>query len=234
MAKILIVTTSHEALGDTGQRTGVWVEELATPYYAFLDFGAAVTLASIKGGVVPLDPRSMTDRAALPRAAQRFLADDSAMAGLRAAPSVSDAESASYDAIYLPGGHGCMWDMPTSVPLARIIARLFETGRVIAAVCHGPAGLIGARTADGEPLVHGRKLTSFTDAEEQAAGLDKVVPFLLEKCLRELGADFEPFAPFAPHAVRDGQLITGQNPASSGLVAGHVIDLLRARNHKAA
>lgn len=234
MTKILIVTTSHEALGDTGQRTGVWLEELAVPYYAFIDFGATVTLASIKGGPVPLDPRSMTGEETLPGAAKRFLVDDNAMATLRAAPSVRDAESASYDAIFLPGGHGCMWDMPTCEPLARIVARLFEAGGVVAAVCHGPAGLISARTADGAPLVNGRTLTSFTDEEERAAGLDKVVPFLLEKYLRELGADFQSTKPFTPHAMRDGTLVTGQNPASSRLVADHVIDLLRGQSHKAA
>jgi putative intracellular protease/amidase len=226
MPRILMVTTSHADLGDSGRKTGLWLEELATPYYALLDGGAEVTIASMKGGEVPLDPGSVkADGDNLP-SVERFLADKHAVVSVKATPSIDEIDTTPYDAIFLPGGHGTMWDLPGSTTLAKALGQAFDEGRLVAAVCHGPAGLVTARRRDGHPIMDGKRVSAFTDTEEEAVGLTQVVPFLLETRLRELGAHFEKGPDFQPFAVRDGNLITGQNPASADKVAELLLQAL--------
>jgi putative intracellular protease/amidase len=230
--KLLIVTTSHAELGKTGSRTGVWLEELAAPYYALREADADVTVVSIKGGEIPFDPRSTGEEQSdvpVPATARRFLDDPDAMATAKNSPAVDEVDAASFDAIYLPGGHGAMWDMPDNPTLARIVGSLFDSGKIVSAVCHGPAGLVSARRRDGRPIVDGKRVNSFTNAEEKAVGLADVVPFLLETRLRELGGRFEGGPDWQPFAVRDGNLITGQNPMSSELLARTVIEALETQ-----
>lgn len=225
--RILIVLTSNAAMGEGGKPTGLWFEELTTPYYAFVDAGADVTLASIAGGPVPIDPRSTADGTPIPDSAQRFLADDEALGDLANTVEVGAVDVSAYDAVFLPGGHGTMWDLPTSAALATALNRAWRGDKIIGAVCHGPAGLIGALDEEGNPLVAGKRVTAFTNDEETAVGLTEQVPFLLETRLEELGALFESAEPFAPFAIADGRLITGQNPASSGEVAQLMIDAMQ-------
>jgi putative intracellular protease/amidase len=229
MPKILIVTTSHRLLGDTGRPTGLWLEELATPYYTLADNGAELTLASIKGGAIPIDPKSREPEGGVPASVERFLADPKAVAVAKATPALSEINAGDYDAIFLPGGHGTMWDFPGSGALARAVGAALEAGRVVAAVCHGAAGLVSAKTDGGRPIVEGKRVSCFTDSEERVVGLTQVVPFLLETRLRALGAQIEKGPDFQPFAVRDGNLITGQNPASSERVAELVLEMLKER-----
>ena len=218
MKKVLFVLTSHSELGGTGRKTGVFLEELAVPYWYLLDRGHAVRIASIAGGEVPVDPASR-EPSQLSPAVERFLADEQAMAALGDTPAVGTCSIDDFDALFLPGGHGTMWDLPASDALARLVGAAFHAGRVVAAVCHGPAGLVSATLADGTPLVAGRRIAAFTDEEEAAVGLSEAVPFLLEQRLRELGADFVRAPEFTSNVVRDGRLVTGQNPQSSEEIA---------------
>ena len=228
MKKILILTTSHNKMGDTGHPTGSWVEEVAAPYYILADAGISVTIASIAGGIVPFDPNSQKPDAVKAEAAQRFIKDEAVQAALQATSALAALKPDDFDGIFLPGGHGVMWDLPENKILADWLKKYDADGKIIAAVCHGPAGLTGAQGADGKPLVAGRRLTGFTNAEEKAVGLDHVVPFLLESKLRELGGVFESGGDWQPHAMRDGHLITGQNPMSSELVGAHILQFLQA------
>lgn len=218
MKHVLFVLTSHARLGNTGKATGVFLEELAVPYWYLLDRGHAVRFASIAGGEAPIDPGSR-EPSQLSPAVERLLADEQVMAALRETSAVDTCSIDDFDALYLPGGHGTMWDLPSSEGLARLVGNAFDAGRVVAAVCHGPAGLVGAKLADGKPLVAGRRMAGFTDAEERAVGLSEVVPFLLEHRLRELGADVVVAPNFTSNVVRDGRLVTGQNPQSSEALA---------------
>jgi len=227
MPRILIVLTSHGELGDTGRSTGFHWEELATPYWMFRDAGMEVELASIQGGTAPHDPTSLeAETDANPASVARFLRDEGAMAALHSAMPLKEAVALRYDAVFLPGGHGTMFDLPGDRDLAELIGTVFDAGHIVSAVCHGPAGLVAARRADGRPIVEGRRVNGFTDAEEAAAGLTDAMPFLLETRLRELGGIFEGGADFKAYAVRDGNLVTGQNPASAGDVARKVLDAL--------
>ncbi|MCM2264385.1 MAG: type 1 glutamine amidotransferase domain-containing protein [Desulfuromonadales bacterium] len=225
--KILIVLTSHDRLGDTGEKTGFWLEEFAAPYYVLKDAGAAITLASPKGGQPPLDPKS-----ALPEnqteATRRFNADAAAKASLAATRKLADVSVADFDALFYPGGHGPMWDLavdPTSIALIEAFAR---AGKPVGAVCHAPVALTNARGPDGVHLVNGRRVTGFSNDEEQAVQLDKVVPFLLEDRLKERGGLYHKGPDWTPHVEIDGGLVTGQNPASSAPVAEALLKLLRA------
>ncbi len=224
--RILIVLTSHDTLGETGQPTGFWLEEFAAPYYAFVDAGAAVTLASIQGGQPPIDPKSNTDESQTD-ATQRFLGDAIAKEALAQTHAIDQVKAEDYDAIFLPGGHGTMWDFPTSEALTQLIESFNKADKVVAAVCHAPAALVTVNDRSGEPLVKGKTVTAFTNREESAVDLETVVPFLLETRLRELGATFEAGADWGAHVQRDGLLITGQNPASSEPAAQAVMDALK-------
>jgi len=226
--KVLIVTTSHETLGNTEKKTGLWLEELATPYYAFVDAGTSVTIASIQGGQVPIDPGSQKAHGDNSPSVERFLNDTNGQQSVANTPSVDEVKASNYDALFLPGGHGTMWDLPQSDRLAQIISEMLAQGRIVSAVCHGPAGFVSAKTATGESIVKGRRVAAFTDAEEQAVGLSETVPFLLESKLRELGADICKANNFEACVVADGNLITGQNPMSSEQVAREVLRAVMA------
>lgn len=230
--KILMILTSARTMGDNGDATGLWFEELATPYFAFIDVGASVTLASIRGGPAPVDPRSVKAGGENEASADRFLNDETACAALNDTVPVSAVEVGSCDAVFLPGGHGTMWDLPESAELAAMLTRAWNEGKVIAAVCHGPAGLVNARDEAGAPLVSGRRVTGFSDSEERAVGLETTVPFLLESRLRELGGHYECAADFKPFAIADGRLVTGQNPASSASAAKLTLETLANANRQ--
>jgi putative intracellular protease/amidase len=225
--KIIFIVTSNAQMGAGGKATGIWAEELAVPYYAMLDAGFAVEIASPKGGQVPMDPGSMKPAGGNAPSVERFLADAEAMRMFTNTVLASGVNATAYDAVFFPGGHGTMWDLPVDAGVTRVVEAAFAANKIIAAVCHGAAGLVTAKRADGQSVLAAKRVNSFTDAEESAAGLTAVVPFLLESRIRELGATFESATNWAPFAVRDGNLITGQNPASSELVARHVIDALQ-------
>ena len=220
--KVLIVLTSHEDLGDTGQKTGFWVEEFAAPYYAFKDAGADITLASPKGGQPPIDPKS-SDPSAATDATRRFDADPETQKALANTLKLDDVNASDYDAIFYPGGHGPLWDLTNDTTSIGLIETFFNAGKPVGAVCHAPAVLLNAKTPDGAALVRGRKVAGFTNAEEDAVGLTNVVPFLLEDELKAKGGVYESVASWSSFAVEDGNLITGQNPASSEAVAEKVL-----------
>ncbi|MBK1668682.1 hypothetical protein CKO28_11650 [Rhodovibrio sodomensis] len=226
-ARIAIVLTSHGTLGTTGTPTGFHYEELAAPYWAFVDAGYAVDIASIAGGEPPHDPSSLPgDPAEQPGSVARFRADPDACAKLRETVPVGELDPAGYAAIFLAGGHGTMWDFPDNAELGRLLTAAHGHGRILGAVCHGPAGLIAAKRADGSPLIRGVRLNAFTDAEEQQVGLAETVPFLLESRLKELGARFEKSSPFRGCAVHDQGFVTGQNPRSSRAVAERILTVI--------
>lgn len=227
--RILMIVTSHARLGDTGKPTGLWAEELAVPYFTLVDAGAEVTLASPAGGPAPIDPGSLKPAGENDPVVERFLADAALQARLAATPRAADFDGAAFDAVFFPGGHGTMWDLPVDAGVTSAVERAFAADRLIASVCHGAAGLVTARRPDGQSIVKDLRVNAFTDAEEVAVGLDAVVPFLLETRLRALGGRFEGAGNWQPFAVRDGQLITGQNPQSSHLVAERLLAALASR-----
>lgn len=226
--RILFVVTAADRMGD--EATGFWFEELSAPYYVFKDAGAVVELATIPGGEAPVDARSMPENEdERPENVRRFMADSEAMGQLRNTRRLTDVRFEDYDAIFFPGGHGAVVDLPEDRDLADRLGEAFERGQVIGAVCHGPGGLVGARRRDGQSILAGRKVNGFTNEEEDAVGLTGKVPFLLETRLRELGGEFERGPMFEPYAVRDGNLVTGQNPQSSQLTAEKVLEALNTR-----
>lgn len=224
--KILIVLTSHDLLGDTGEKTGFWLEELAAPYYVLKDAGAAITLASPKGGRPPLDPKSDLPENQT-ELTKRFLNDTAGMAALANTNKLVDVSAEEFDAIFYPGGHGPMWDMPDNAASIALIEAFVEADKPVGAVCHAPVALVNVRRKDGEYLVKGKHVTGFTNMEEEAVGLTDVVPFLLEDRLKERGGIFSKGANWVPFVQVDGKLVTGQNPASSGPVAMELLKLLR-------
>jgi putative intracellular protease/amidase len=232
--QIAIVVTSNNKMGDSGKPTGIWVEELAVPYYQFIDAGMAVTIASPLGGAVPFDPSSVAATGKNSPHVERFLADAAAQKAVQTTPMVAALDPTAFDAVFFPGGHGTMWDLPHDPAVTNLVEKQFAANKIVAAVCHGPAGLVSAKRADGKSILFGKKVNAFTDAEETAAGLMAIVPFTLESRIRELGGVFEGVANWQPHAVRDGNLITGQNPASSEKVAALVLDALRGSAKLAA
>lgn len=225
--RILIIVTSNDRMGETGKPTGLWAEELAAPYFAFTDAGHEVEIASPKGGAAPIDPASLKPQGENDAVVERFLADPTAQRKVQATQVVGELDASRFDAVFFPGGHGTMWDLPGDAGVTRAVESAYAAGKVVAAVCHGPAGLVSARRPDGQPLVAGKRVNAFTDEEERQAGLIETVPFTLESRLRELGAQFEKAASWQPFAVRDGQLITGQNPQSSAEVARLVLQALQ-------
>jgi putative intracellular protease/amidase len=223
--KILMVLTSHDKLGDTGKKTGFWLEEFAAPYYVFKDAGAEVTLASPKGGQPPLDPSSDTDDAQT-EATKRFKGDKAARSGLANTVVLSTVTADGFDAIFYPGGHGPLWDLSEDDDSIKLIEAFASTDRPIAAVCHAPAVFKHPRGPDGKLLVAGKTVTGFTNTEEEGVGLTKVVPFLVEDMLKANGGKYEKGADWAPFVVIDGKLVTGQNPASSEEAARRLMSLL--------
>ena len=212
--KILMVLTSHSALGDTGKKTGFWLEEFAAPYYVFLDAGADITLASPQGGQPPLDPKS-DDPGAQTDATRRFKADGAAQKTLAHTHKLAEVSAADFDAVFYPGGHGPLWDLAEDKHSIALIEQLLAAGKPVAAVCHAPAVLRHPKTPDGQPVVRGKNVTGFTNTEEAAAGLTDIVPFLVEDMLKKNGGQYSKAGDWQPPVLTDGLLITGQNPASS-------------------
>ena len=223
--KILMVLTSHDQLGNTGKKTGFWLEEFAAPYYVFKDAGAHVVLASPKGGQPPLDPKS--DEADSQTAdTRRFKQDPAAQAALAHTTTLADVSRdglSGFDAVFYPGGHGPLWDLAEDADSIKLIEAMASAGKTVAAVCHAPGVLRHAKAAGGAPLVKGRNVTGFTNTEEDAVQLTKVVPFLVEDMLREHGGRYSKGADWQSYVVTDGKLITGQNPASSAEAARAVL-----------
>lgn len=216
--KILMVLTSHDELGTTGKKTGFWLEELAAPYYAFLDAGAEITLASPKGGQPPLDPKSdepdsQTDET------RRFHADSAAQAALASTVRLDTVDQKTFDAVFYPGGHGPLWDLANDKHSISLIEQTLQAGKPVALVCHAPGVLRDVKNADGTPLVKGKKVTGFTNSEEEGVGLTDVVPFLVEDVLKQNGGLYSRGDDWQSYTVQDGLLITGQNPGSSAETA---------------
>ena len=225
---VLMVLTSHDQLGDTGEKTGFWLEEFAAPYYELADAGATITLASPAGGQPPLDPRSDAPEAQTD-ATRRFRDDPDAQAALANTTKLIDVSAAPFDAVFYPGGHGPMWDMPDNATSIALIEAFVAADKPVAAVCHAPIALKNVRTTDGELLVKGRDVTGFSNSEEAAVGLTDVVPELLEDVLKADGGNYRKAdEDFAPYVVVDGKLVTGQNPASSAPAATKLLGLLRS------
>ncbi|MBP6717367.1 MAG: type 1 glutamine amidotransferase domain-containing protein [Rhodoferax sp.] len=218
MKKVLIVLTSHDQLGNTGAKTGFWLEEFAAPYYALKDAGVALTLASPLGGQPPIDPKS-DDPASQTAATLRFKADPATQALLASTHPLKDVSGAAFDAVFYPGGHGPLWDLAEDATSIALIETMLQAGKPVAAVCHAPAVLRHPKGADGKSVVNGKKVTGFTNTEEEAAGLTAVVPFLVEDMLTQNGGVYSKAADWQPYVLVDGLLITGQNPASSEPVA---------------
>ena len=223
--KILIVLTSHSELGNTGNKTGFWVEEFAAPYYVMLDAGAEITVVSPAGGQPPVDPKSEESDAQTP-ATQRFYKDYEAIDKVAHTLKLSDVEAANYDAVFYPGGHGPLWDLANDINSIKLITDFYNTQKPIAFVCHSPAALVNVKAENGEPLIKGKKITSFSNTEEEAVGLTKVVPFLLEDELKKLGAHYNKAGDWNSYTQEDGLLITGQNPKSSEAVAKLLLKML--------
>jgi len=215
---VLFVLTSHDQLGDTGHKTGFWLEEFAAPYYVFKDAGVTITLASPAGGQPPLDPRSDEPDAQTP-ATDRFRSDRDAQQQLATTLPLKQIDASKFDAVFYPGGHGPLWDLARDADSIALIETFDRANKPLGLVCHAPGALIAARAADGKPLVAGRKVTGFSNSEEDAVGLSAVVPFLIEDEFTRLGGNYSKGPDWAPYVLSDGHLVTGQNPASSEAVA---------------
>jgi len=225
--KILMVLTSHDVLGDTGRKTGFWLEEFAAPYFVFRDAGVAVTLASPKGGQPPVDPKS-DEPGNQTEAMARFKKDAVAQKALSQTQKLAEMKSADFDTIFYVGGHGPLWDLAESKDSIALLESFYNSGKFIALVCHSP-GVLRHVTYKGEPLVKGKRVTGFTNGEEEAVKLTHVVPFLVEDELLRLGAIFEKKKDWDVYAVTDGRLVTGQNPASSTTAAQALLKLVSAQ-----
>jgi putative intracellular protease/amidase len=222
---ILMVLTSHSEMGDTGHKTGFWLEEFTAPYYVFKDAGAEVTLASPAGGQPPIDPNSEAE-GALTETTARFNDDAEARKALATTHKLTDVPVDSYDAVFFPGGHGPLWDLAEDPSVIALIEDAFKRDLVVSAVCHAPAVFKHPRNSSGQALVSGRKVTGFTNTEEEAVQLTRVVPFLVEDMLKENGAHFSRGEDWASHVVVDGKLVTGQNPPSSAATAKAALEAL--------
>ncbi|WP_299219959.1 type 1 glutamine amidotransferase domain-containing protein [uncultured Aquimarina sp.] len=226
--KVLLITTSHDQLGTTGKKTGVWLEELAGPYFKYLDEGAEIVIASPKGGIIPLDPKSE-----LPEwqteFTKRFNRNTEALNAIHNSLKTSDINPSEYDILFFPGGHGPMWDLGNNPEVIKIVNAFNDQDKPIGLVCHGVVALKGAKTKNGTPIVKGRRLTSFSNTEEAAVGLAEVVPFLLETALINEGAIYRKGENWTEFVIEDGNLITGQNPQSSVLTAQKTIELITVK-----
>lgn len=218
---ILFIVTSHAMIGSTNEQTGVWLEELTTPYYALKDAGYEVEIRTVSGGDVPIDPRSLAGNEH-PESVVRYKSDDALQAKIKGTQSADTVDVSKYAAVFFPGGHGTMFDYPNNPKLAEIITSTLAADKPVAAVCHGPAVFVGVKDDNGESILKGRKVSAFTNTEEDAVGLTDAMPFLLETKLEELGAEIVKVDNFQPKAIADGNIITGQNPPSSQ----GVVDLL--------
>ena len=216
--KILIVLTSHSEMGNSGEKTGFWIEEFTTPYYVLADAGADITIASPKGGQPPVDPKSELADAQTP-STERFYKDNVLIDKVAYSFKLSTIKQEDFDAVFYPGGHGPLWDLATDKDSIQLIEAFYNHQKPIAFVCHAPAALVNVKTKNGESLVKGKELTGFSNTEEEAVKLTKVVPFLLEDELKKHGALYSKGNDWASYVKQDGLLITGQNPASSGAVA---------------
>ncbi len=224
--KILLVLTSHDQLGDTGKKTGFWLEELAAPYYALKDAGAEIVLASPKGGQPPLDPKS-DDPDAQTDDTRRFKADPEAQAALASTVVLSSVKAEDFDAVFYPGGHGPLWDLANDADSIALIEAFAKADKPTGFVCHAPGVLKSVKGPDGKPLVNGRKVTGFTNSEEEAVGLTDVVPFLVENVLTANGGDYSKGPDWSSYVLTDGKLVTGQNPGSSHAAAEALLKLLK-------
>jgi len=228
--KILFVLTSHSDLGDSGEKTGFWIEEFATPYYVLADAGAEITIASPKGGQPPVDPKSeLTD--AQTDATQRFYKDNVLIDKVAHSFKLQAIKQEDYDAVFYPGGHGPLWDLANDKTSIKLIEEFYNHQKPIAFVCHAPAALVNVKAENGEPLVKGKQLTGFSNTEEEGAKLTNIVPFLLEDELKKNGAHYSKGNDWASFVKQDGLLITGQNPASSKGVAELLLKTLKGDKH---
>lgn len=226
--KVLIVLTSHSELGTSGQKTGFWIEEFAAPYFVFADAGAAITIASPKGGQPPVDPKSEAIEVQTPDT-QRFYKDNTAIDLVAHSLKLSEIDQADYDAVFYPGGHGPLWDLANDKDSINLIEGFYNHQKPIAFVCHAPAALVNVKAKNGDSLVKGKHLTSFSNTEEEAVKLTKVVPFLLEDELTKHGAHYSKAKDWESYVKQDGLLITGQNPASSAAVAKLLLEVLKGQ-----
>ncbi|CAM3952574.1 Putative intracellular protease/amidase [Pedobacter westerhofensis] len=223
--KILFVVTSHDQVGDTGKKTGLWVEEFAAPYYHLLDQGVDITIASPKGGSTPIDPKSEEPESSTADT-KRYYADQATQDKLNSTLLLSEVSEKDFDAVYYPGGHGPLWDLAEDPQSARLIESFYQNNKPVSFVCHAPAALKHVKSHDGQPLVKGKNVTGFTNSEEDGVGLTAIVPFLVEDMLKENGGNYQKAGDWQPFAITDGLLITGQNPSSSVVVADHLMALL--------
>ncbi|MEO7478745.1 MAG: type 1 glutamine amidotransferase domain-containing protein [Lysobacteraceae bacterium] len=223
--KILMVLTSHDQLGDTGKKTGFWLEEFAAPYYVFKDAGADITLATPRGGQPPLDPKS-DDPTAQTDATRRFKDDKAAQAVLASTHKLEDVAATDFDAVFYPGGHGPLWDLAEDANSIALIEAMLAAGKPVVAVCHAPGVLRHPKLANGQSVVKDKSVTGFTNTEEAAVGLTEVVPFLVEDMLKQNGGSYSKAGDWQPYVVTDGLLITGQNPASSEPAAQSLLKML--------
>jgi len=220
---VLFVLTSHDKLGDTGKKTGFWVEEFAGPYYTLKDKGVNITLATPQGGKAPIDPSSQTEDAQT-ASTERYQNDKEAQERIATTHKLSNINAADYDAVFYPGGHGPLWDLANDATSIKLIETFNAAEKPIGFVCHAPAALKNVKGTDGEPLVKGKKVTGFTNSEEKAVELVDVVPFLVEDMLKENGGIYSKGDDWSEYVLQDGKLITGQNPASSKKVAELLYD----------
>ena len=224
--KILMILTSHDQLGSTGKKTGFWLEEFAAPYYVFQDAGAEIALASPKGGQPPLDPKS-DEKDAQTEDTRRFRNDKTAMDALAHTTKLAEVSGEGFDAVFYPGGHGPLWDLAEDTDSIKLIESMSAAGKTVSAVCHAPAVFRHTKAADGAPLVKGKRVTGFTNSEEEAVQLTKVVPFLVQDMLESKGGLYSKGDDWQSYVVTDGKLITGQNPASSAAAARAVVAQLK-------
>lgn len=222
---ILMVLTSHDRLGNTGKKTGFWLEEFAAPYYTFKDVGATITLASPRGGQPPIDPKSDTPDAQT-KDTQRLKVDSAAQTALAHTLKLSEVAAGDFDAVFYPGGHGPLWDLAEDAASIALIEATLAAGKPVALVCHAPGVLRHVKAANGDFVVRGKNVTGFTNSEEQAAGLTEIVPFLVEDILKNNGGNYAKVADWQPYVLKDGLLITGQNPASSEPAAKELLEQL--------
>lgn len=225
---VLFVLTSHDQLGDTGHKTGFWVEEFAAPYYKLADAGANITLASPKGGQPPIDPKSEAPDAQT-EATKRYYQDAALQEKMSNTKKLGDVTANDFDAVFYPGGHGPLWDLANDQQSINLIETFYQQQKPVALVCHAPAALANVKAADGSPLVKGKKVTGFTNSEEEAVQLTDIVPFLVEDKLKELGGEYSKADDWQSYVLQDGLLITGQNPASSEAAAEKLLSTLSAK-----